>query len=106
MGCKEAGSSGDAVLSDGENRTVQRRGPVSVSSAYGYTACCLAGMGFIQAPRYFVEKHLQSGELMEVFTDWAPTPLPVSVRYPHTRHLSPRVRVSIEWVAECMAVAN
>jgi len=93
-------------LVDGEKRAVQLRGPVSVSNAYGYTACCLAGMGFIQAPRYHVEAHLRSGELVEVFADWAPAPLPVSVLYPHARHLSPRVRVFIEWVAECMAVAG
>ncbi|MBV8249596.1 MAG: LysR family transcriptional regulator [Comamonas sp.] len=92
-------------LIEGEKRALQLRGPVTVSNAYGYTACCLAGMGFIQVPRYYVEKHLRSGELVEVFPDWAPAPMPVSVLYPHARYLSPRVRVFIEWLAECMSVA-
>lgn len=91
-------------LVQGQKLAVQLRGPVSVNSAYAYTACCLAGMGFIQVPRYHVQAHLRSGELREVFPEWAPAPLPVSVLYPHARHLSPRTRVFIDWVAECMAL--
>lgn len=93
-------------LLEGEKKTIQLPGPISVNSAYGYTACCLAGMGFIQAPRYYVGTHLRSGELIEVFPQWAPAPMPVSMLYPHARHLSPRVRVFIDWVAECMSVAG
>ena len=91
---------------DGERHLVQLQGPVAVDSAYGYTACCLAGMGFIQVPRYYVETHLRSGALVEVLAHWPPAPMPVSVLYPHARHLSPRVRVFIDWLAECMADAR
>lgn len=91
---------------NGEIHRVQLRGPLSVSSAYAYTACCLAGMGFVQVPRYHIDKHLRSGALIEFFPEWAPPPIPVSVMYPHARHLSSRVRVFIDWLAECMAVAN
>jgi len=93
-------------LVDGEKRSVLLDGPVTVSSAYAYAACCLAGMGFIQVPRYHVEEHLRRGELVEVFPDWAPAPMPVLVLYPHARHLSSRVRVFIDWLAECMSVAG
>ena len=92
-------------LVDGEKRSFQLRGPVTVSSAYAYTACCLAGMGFIQAPRYHAEAQLRSGELVEVFPRWQPASLPVSVFYPHARQLSSRVRVFVDWLAECMAPA-
>lgn len=92
-------------LISGEIQRIQLRGPASVSSAYAYAACCLAGMGFIQVPRYHVDSHLRSGALVEVFPDWAPPPLPVSVMYPHARHLSSRVRVFMDWLAECMSVA-
>lgn len=104
------GASGRALpfefLIEGEKRRVHLPGPVAVNSAYGYAACCLAGMGFIQAPRYHVDQYLHSGELVEVFPEWAPEPMPVSVLYPHARHLSPRVRVFVEWLVECMAVAS
>ena len=81
-------------------------GPVTVSSAHAYTACCLAGMGFIQVPRYHVAPFLQRQELVEVFPETPPPALPVSVLYPHARYLSSRVRVFIDWVAECMSVAR
>lgn len=93
-------------LIDGEIHRVQVGGSVTVSSAHAYAACCLAGMGFAQIPRYHVEAHLRSGALVEVFPDWAPPPLPVTVMYPHARHLSSRVRVFIDWLVECMSVAT
>ena len=91
---------------DGTKHSLLLQGPVSVSSAYAYSACCLAGLGFVQVPRYHVAAHLASGELVEVFPQWRPEPLPVSVLYPHARHLSARVRVFIDWLAQCMAGAD
>jgi len=91
---------------DGEARSLMLRGPVSVNSANAYGACCLAGLGFIQAPRYNFEADLQSGALVEVFPDWQPAPMPVYVLYPHARQLSSRVRVFVDWLAERMASAS
>lgn len=91
---------------NGDEHLLHLSGPISVSSVYAYTACCLAGMGFVQVPRYHIETYLRSGVLVEVFPDWAPSPLPVSVMYPNSRHLSSRVRVFIDWLAECMSVVN
>lgn len=91
---------------DGETRSLTLRGPVTVNSAAGYAVCCLAGLGFVQMPRYAIEAELASGELVEVFPDWRPAPMPVSVMYPHARQLSSRVRVFVDWVVERMAGAS
>jgi DNA-binding transcriptional LysR family regulator len=32
--------------------------------------------------------------------------MPISVLYPHNRHLSPRVRVFVDWVTEVFAGAG
>jgi len=105
-----AGSSGRILpfdfLVDGEQRSLMLGGPVTVSSAYAYAACCSAGLGFIQVPRYHVQAQLDCGELVEVLADWRPAPMPVSVLYPHARQLSSRVRVFVDWLAECMAGAS
>lgn len=63
------------------------------------TSACL-GLGLIQAPRYRVASELAWSALVEVLPDFPPKPLPVHVLYSHTRHLSPRLRVFIDWVAE------
>lgn len=106
---KYVGASGRSVpfefLIEGEKHSLQLNGPITVSSSYAYVACCIAGLGFIQVPRYHVEAHLLSGELVEVLQDWQPAPMSVSVLYPHARHLSSRVRVFIDWLAECMSSA-
>jgi LysR family transcriptional regulator, regulator for bpeEF and oprC len=104
------GSSGRVLpfdfVVDGETVSLTLPGPVTVSSATAYGACCLAGLGFIQAPRYNFEAQLHSGELVEVFPDWQPAPLPVYVLYPHARQLSSRVRVFVDWLAERMKAAS
>jgi DNA-binding transcriptional LysR family regulator len=58
------------------------------------------GLGLIQVPRYRVSSELASGALVEVLAGFPPSPLPVNVLYSHTRQLSPRLRVFIEWMAE------
>ena len=92
-------------LVDGAARSVQLKGSVSVSHADAYHACCAAGLGFIQAPRYHLETRLQDGSFVEVLAAFRPAPMPVSVLYPHQRQLSPRVRVFVDWLVEVMAQA-
>jgi len=84
---------------DGERCTMQLRGPATVSHADAYLACCEAGLGFVQLPRYHVARQLAAGTVREVLAACRPPPMPVSVLYPHHRQLSPRVRVFVDWVA-------
>ncbi|AZN96781.1 LysR family transcriptional regulator [Mesorhizobium sp. M9A.F.Ca.ET.002.03.1.2] len=62
-------------------------------------AACL-GLGLIQVPRYRVVSELANGSLVEVLSDFPPTPLPVHALYSHKHQLSPRLRVFIDWVAQ------
>jgi DNA-binding transcriptional LysR family regulator len=89
-------------LVDGAPRTAQLAGATTVRHADAYVTLCRAGMGMIQLPRYHVEPQLASGELIEVLSQFRPAPMPVSVLYPHSRQLSPRVRVFVEWVSSRM----
>lgn len=86
----------------GAVKTLTLRSRVSVSSTEAYLAACRAGLGLIQMPRAGVEGLLASGELEEVLPQWKPAPLPVSIVYAHNRHLSPRVRVFVDWLAHVM----
>ena len=101
-----AGASGKPMafdfIVDGEAKSLQLRGGVTVRQADAYVLCCQAGLGLIQLPRYHVEGALADGTLREVLAPFRPAPLPVSVLYPHSRQLSPRVRVFVDWVSERM----
>ncbi len=73
---------------------------ISVNDSDAYLACGLQGIGMIQLPRYMVTPHLQTGALREILAPWAPAPMPISVAYLYNRHLSPKVRVFVDWVTE------
>ncbi|MET2826449.1 LysR family transcriptional regulator [Mesorhizobium shangrilense] len=73
---------------------------VTVTGPETNVASACLGLGLIQVPRYRVVSELASGALVEVLADFPPSPLPVHVLYSHTRQLSPRLRVFIDWMAE------
>lgn len=84
-------------------RTMQVSGRVTVNNAESYIACCLAGLGLIQIPAYDVRDQLASGQLAEVMPDHCAAPMPVTILYPHRRHLSRRLKIFMDWLAELMA---
>ena len=47
-----------------------------------------------------IEEHLASGALVPVLRDWTSDPVPLYVVYPPNRHLSTKLRVFVDWVAE------
>ncbi|WP_048811938.1 LysR family transcriptional regulator [Methylobacillus flagellatus] len=85
---------------EGKVTEVKMAGRVAVNDSEVYVACALQGFGLIQAPRYMVLPQLESGELVEVLPQWQPSSHPISVVYLHNRHLSPKVRAFVDWIAE------
>ncbi len=49
------------------------------------------------------QQHLASGALRPVLTDWTTEPLPLHVVYPPNRHLSNKLRVFVDWIADLFA---
>ena len=84
---------------EGALRRVTLPATVSVTGAETYVTLAKLGLGLIQVPRYHLEADLASGSLVAVLKDYPPSPTPVSVLYPQSRQLSPRVRVFIDWLA-------
>lgn len=76
---------------------------VSVNGAESLVAAARLGLGLIQVPRYHVEADLADGTLVQVLAAFPPTLTPVSLLYPRSRQLSPRVRVFIDWVSREIA---
>ncbi|MBI2277984.1 MAG: LysR family transcriptional regulator [Dechloromonas sp.] len=85
---------------DGQSMPVKMRGSVSVNDSEAYVACGLQGFGMIQPARFMVLPQLESGALVEVLPQLSPSPMPISVAYMQNRHLSPKVRAFVDWVAE------
>ena len=68
-----------------------------------YLGAGLRDMGMMQLPTYMAEPLIASGALQLVLQEWSTSPLPIHVVYPQNRHLSAKVRVFVEWVAELFA---
>lgn len=84
-------------------RQVPMQARVLANSADTYIACCIAGMGLIQIPRYDARRHVASGELVEVMPDHRPSSMPAALLYPRRHRLSRRVQAFAAWVQELFA---
>jgi DNA-binding transcriptional LysR family regulator len=89
---------GFEVSSDNQTRWLKTGGVLTVNSTETYHAACLAGLGIIQVPRIGVKDALRSGKLVEILPHYRAEPMPVSLIYPHRRHLSRRVHLFMEWL--------
>lgn len=78
-------------------RTITLPAPVSVTGTESYLATALLGFGIFQVPRFHAEKHLATGGLLQILPGNLPPSVPVSLLYPPSRQLSPRVRVFMDW---------
>ncbi|BCX69807.1 MULTISPECIES: LysR family transcriptional regulator [Pseudomonas] len=88
---------------NGEKIEIQARGLISVNESNAHLAAGLAGLGVIHTFTYTVQTHIERGELVPILQHWRPARYPFHVLYPPNRHLSNRVRVFIDWLAELFA---
>lgn len=92
-----------AMRSDGESVHVHGRHALSVDDGNAYMAAGLAGLGVLWLPDYMSKAHVARGELVPLFENWRLDPMPLYVAFPPNRHISLKLRVFIDWVAELMA---
>jgi DNA-binding transcriptional LysR family regulator len=87
-----------------EHVRAQGHDSCAVDDGNAYLAAGLAGLGVLWLPDYMARPHVATGELVPLLQDWTLAPMPLYVAYPPQRHVSAKVRVFIDWVAELMAV--
>ena len=85
----------------GPKRVVEpMRCALVVNGADAYEAACVAGLGLIQAPVHGVQALVNQGLLAKVMPDFTAPPMPVSLLYPHRKHMAPRVSACVNWLAQ------
>ena len=87
-----------------ESLQIKGRYALAVDDGNAYLAAGLAGLGVLWLPTYMSQAFVDRGELVPLFEDWSLDPMPLYVAFPPNRHISLKLRVFIEWVAELMAV--
>jgi DNA-binding transcriptional LysR family regulator len=88
---------------DGETIEVQAKHMISLNDSNAYVTAGLAGLGAMQALTFLVQDHISSGALEPILMDWCSGPRPIYIVYPPNRHLSTKLRVFVDWMAELFA---
>lgn len=88
---------------DGERIEMNLPGRIALNDSNAYIQAGLAGLGIIMMTDVQLASRGADGALVRVLEDWVTDPLPIHVVYPQNRHLSAKVRVFVEWVADLMA---
>ncbi|MEJ1962604.1 MAG: LysR substrate-binding domain-containing protein [Gammaproteobacteria bacterium] len=78
------------------------RGHIALDDENSYVAAAEAGLGIAQIPAFVLKEAMERGSLELVLGDWFPEPSPLYVVYPQNRHLSSKIRVFVDWVAELL----
>lgn len=73
---------------------------IGINESNAHLAAGLAGLGIVQTFRYCADQALADGTLVEVLAGWRQPVFPFHVVYPQSRHLTQRLRVFIDWLAE------
>ncbi|WP_373924946.1 LysR substrate-binding domain-containing protein [Duganella vulcania] len=89
-------------LGSGRKQFLDMPSRVIVNNAENYIACCLAGVGLIQIPRFDVQHLLDSGELVEVMPEFRAASMPVSLICANRKQRSRRLNAFFEWFAALM----
>ncbi len=88
---------------DGERIQIALTGHMALNDSTAYVSAGLAGIGVVQMTTFLLAPLVAAGRLEPLLEDWTSDPLPVHVVYPQNRHLSAKVRVFVEWIAELFA---
>lgn len=88
---------------DGERVQAVFPGHLALEDENSYVSAAEAGLGIAQMPAFIVKEAMERGTLELVLADWLPEPLPLSVVYPQSRHLSRRVRTFVDWLSALIA---
>ncbi len=76
------------------------RGHIALDDENSYLTAAEAGLGVAQIPAFVLKEAMERGSLELLLGDWFADPAPLNVVYPENRHLSSKIRVFVDWVAQ------
>ena len=87
-------------VEDGTEKNLRVSGSIQCNSGYSLVDAALKGLGIVQLPDYYVQKHLASGALVSLLDDYREPEESIWALYPHNRQLSPKIRLLVDYLAE------
>ncbi|MEZ9198877.1 LysR substrate-binding domain-containing protein [Shewanella sp. 10N.286.54.B9] len=87
----------------GKARNVRIKGNFSCNSGHALVDAAIKGLGIIQLPDYYVNPFIASGELVSLLENNRQADEGIWALYPHNRHLSPKVRMLLDFLGDKLA---
>lgn len=84
---------------EGQPRDVRVQGRLRFSGAQACVAAAVAGFGIARTPAFAAAEDLRAGRLKALLCDFEPEQIWVHAVYPHARHLAPKVRAFVDFLA-------
>jgi len=87
---------------NGKPLSVQIKGAFGCNQAPAAIDACVAGLGIGMFLSYQIEPLVKKGKLKILLSDFEEPPMPVSLVFSHTKLMSTRVRVFVDWMSETL----
>lgn len=82
----------------GKARNIRVKGSISCNSGRALVDAALKGIGIVQLPDYYVVPYIEDGQLVSLLEQNREPDEGVWALYPHNRHLSPKVRLLLDYL--------
>lgn len=89
-------------IEEGRAKQMRVSGSLRCNSGSGLVDAALKGLGLVQLPDYYVQRYLDSGDLVCLLANYRVSGEGVWAVYPHNRHLSPRIRLLVDYLAKSL----
>lgn len=86
----------------GQTRNVRVSGSLRCNSGWALLDAALKGIGLVQLPDYYVQPALTAGSLVPLLTEFTEPDDGIWALYPHNRHLSPKVRLLLDFLSDAL----
>ncbi len=86
---------------DGRVVAVEMRGRLTANNGEALHEAAVAGAGIVISPTFIAGDALRDGRLRRVLDGWALRDLSMYAVFPSARHLAPKIRVCVDYLAGC-----
>jgi LysR family transcriptional regulator, regulator for bpeEF and oprC len=84
---------------DGKPISFTPKGAITITDGVALVTAAALGLGFAQINDYATDEGVDSGTLVPMLQEFTPHAVPIWLVYPQTRHLSPKVRAFVDFMA-------
>ena len=82
------------------NKKIRVTGSLRCNSGLGLVDAALKGLGVVQLPDYYLQKHIESGRLEKLLVKHEPLQEGIWAVFPQNKYLATKVRLLIDFLAD------